>query len=401
MAQKRRILISGIGIAGATLAYWLAKYGFAPTLVERAPQFRDGGYVIDFWGRGYDIAERMGLLPGLRAEGYDVRELRIVDGAGRRVGGFGVEVFRELTAGRYVTIARSGLARLIYRTIEGKHETIFDDEITQIVQDQDGALVEFEHAPPRRFDIVIGADGLHSAVRNLAFGPQAQFEKYLGYYVAAFELDRYPHRDQSVYVSYCLPGKQVARFALRDGRTLILMVFARDRPIRLDPRDLSGQKALLHGEFGGAGWECPDILAARDDCDDIYFDCVSQIRMGAWWRGRVALIGDAAFCPSLLAGQGSALAMIAAYVLAGELGRAAAWPETAFARYEELLRPFIAAKQKAAEQFARSFAPKTRFGLFLRNQVTKLLALPYVADLTLGRVTRDEFDLPDYPAAAG
>ena len=170
--QKRSVLISGIGIAGATLAYWLGEYGFRPTLVERAPHFRDGGYVIDFWGLGYDIAERMGLVPGLRVEGYDVRELRIVDAKGRRAGGFGADVFRELTGGRYVSIARNDLSRLIYGLIEGKCETIFGDGITRLVEDGDGAHVEFKRGSPRRFDIVIGADGLHSAVRRLVFGMQ-------------------------------------------------------------------------------------------------------------------------------------------------------------------------------------------------------------------------------------
>ena len=397
MTRKPSILISGIGIAGATLAYWLGEYGYKPTLVERAPRFRDGGYIIDFWGRGYDVAERMGLLPGLRTEGYAVHELRIVDAKGRRVGGFGVDVFHKLTAGRYVSITRSGLARLIYRAIERKHETLFGDGITKLVQDGDTVYVEFECAPPRHFDVVIGADGLHSAVRKLVFGAQDQFERYMGYYVAAFEAGGYPYRDDGVYVSLGVPGKQVARFAMRDGRTLFLLVFATPRGQQIEPRDIASQQALLHREFEQAGWECPQILAALDRCDDLYFDSVSQIRLPAWSRGRVALIGDAAFCPSLLAGQGSALAMIAAYVLAGELARTET-PEAAFRRYEDLLRPFMTAKQNAAVRFAGSFAPKTRFGLFLRNQITRATALPYVAELTLGRLVRDDLDLPDYAA---
>ncbi len=399
MEQGKTILISGAGIAGTTLAYWLGKYGFAPTLVERAPHFRDGGYIIDFWGRGYDIAERMGLVPSLRTEGYDVEELRLVDAKGRRVGGFGVDVFRQLTAGRYVSIARSALARLIYDAIATKAETIFGDGVTKIQQNGDGADIEFEHAAPRRFDVVIGADGLHSGVRNRTFGEENEFEKFLGYYVAAFEVDGYPCRDDGVYVSFGVPGKQAARFAMRDGRTLFLLVFADDRRrLAVEARDVPTQKALLHREFDRCGWECPQILAAMDSRDDIYFDTVSQIRMNTWSRGSVALIGDAAFCPSLLAGQGSALAMIAAYVLAGELGRPDASAQVAFRRYEELLRPFMTAKQNAAEQFASSFAPKTRLGIFLRNQTTKVLSVPCVADLTLGRVVRDDLDLPDYPA---
>ncbi|MGO9699317.1 MAG: FAD-binding domain [Xanthobacteraceae bacterium] len=392
----RTALISGIGIAGATLAYWLGQFGFTPTLVEQAPRPRTGGYVIDFWGRGYDIAEKMGLVPELKGEGYDIRELRIVDASGRRIGGFGVDVFRKLTHGRYVSIARADLARLIYRGIENRFETIFGDGIAHIAQDDDGVQVNFKHAAPRRFDFVIGADGLHSAVRKLVFGPEDRFEKYLGYYVAAFEVDGYPNRDEQVYVSYEFPGKQVARFAMREGRTLFLFVFAANEPLPIDPRDTSSQKTRLHAEFDYGGWECPQIMTELDSCDDLYFDSVSQIRLDSWSRGRVALVGDAAFCPSLLAGQGSALAMIAAYVLAGELATADR-VQIAFRRYEQLLQPFIIGKQKAAERFARSFAPKTQFGLFVRNQVTKAFAIPLVASLTLGRLVHDAIDLPSYP----
>ncbi|MGB7175446.1 MAG: FAD-binding domain [Xanthobacteraceae bacterium] len=393
----KSVLISGIGIAGATLAYWLHQYGFRPTLIERAPRLRDGGYIIDFWGRGYDIAEQMGLLPALQAEGYVVRELRIVDGAGRRVGGFGVDVFRELTGGRYLSIPRSGLAKLIYRTIENDVETIFGDSITRIVHDDDDEVhVEFEHAPARRFDIVVGADGLHSGVRRLVFGEQNQFEKFLGYTVCAFEVDGYQNRDDGVYVSYGAPGRQAARFAMRNGRTLFLLVFASGRLPRIEER--IAQQEVLKATFGDAGWECSKILAAMQNAPDIYLDSVSQIRMEEWWRGRVVLIGDAAACPSLLAGQGSALAMMAAYILAGELSRAPA-PEIAFRRYQELLWPFLTAKQKAAERFAGSFAPRTRFGLFLRNQITKTFAIPYLGTLALGPVVRDRMDLPDYRTA--
>jgi len=393
--SQRTALICGAGIAGATLAYWLGKAGINATLVERAPRPRTGGYIIDFWGRGYDIAEKMGLLPELKAAGYDVRELRIVNAKGRRVGGFGVDVFRELTGGRYVSVARADLARLIHNKIEPGFATLFGDSIIRIQQGEAVVDVEFEHAPRRRFDFVVGADGLHSAVRRLVFGAQDRYEKYLGYYVAAFAVDDYRQRDERVYVSYEMPGKQIARFAMREGRTLFLLVFAADQPLPIDPRDAVSQKARLHCEFDRGGWECPAIMAELDRCDDLYFDPVSQIRMDTWSKGRVALVGDAAFCPSLLAGQGSALAMTAAYVLAGELA-AADRPQAAFVRYEQLLQPFIRGKQEAAERFARSFAPKTQFGLFVRNQVTKAFAVPLVASLTLGRLVRDAIDLPTY-----
>ena len=394
-AQKRSVLISGIGIAGPALAYWLARYGFEITLVDKAPRLRTGGYVVDFWGRGFDLAEKMGILPEIKRVGYDVQELRLVDVGGRPVGGFSVDVFRSATNGRYVSIPRSQLAKIIYQKIEGYCEIIFGDSIREIEQKERGVGVSFERTEPRRFDMVIGADGLHSVVRKLVFGKQELFEKYLGYSVAAFTVNGYRPRDEDVYVSYSLPEKQVARFAMRDDQTMFLFVFA-DPKGDYTEQPFINPKDILRAEFGDAGWECPQILAAMKSCGDIYFDRVSQIRMETWSRGRVSLVGDAAFCPSLLAGQGSALAMIGAYVLAGELSTAAGQPEKAFKSYERQLRPFIAGKQDAAVKLSGSFVPKTRSGIFFRNQVTKAFKLPFVAELVMGLSLLDRIDLPDY-----
>ena len=183
---------------------------------------------------------------------------------------------------------------------------------------------------------------------------------------------------------------------MRDDCTVFLLVFAADHPPRVEPHDKIAQKRVLQAVFDNAGWECRRILAALNACDEIYFDHVSQIRMDVWSHGRVTLLGDAAFCPSLLAGQGSALAMIAAYVLASELTKSVGRPETAFHRYEQLLRPFMTEKQKAAEKFARSFVPKTRLGLFFRNHVTNAFMIPGIAKLAMGRSLLDRLELPDY-----
>ena len=396
MMRNQSVLISGAGIAGPTLAYWLARYGFEPTLVERAPHFREGGYVIDFWGLGYDIAEKMGLLCDLKRRAYRVDELRFVDDRGRRVGGFGVDVFRKMTGGRYLSLPRSDLGQAIYRAIESRCEIVFDDSVADVENARDGVTVKFERSPRRTFDLLIGADGLHSVVRRIVFGPESEFERYLGYTVAAFEAKGYQPRDEGVYVSYGLPGKQASRFPLRDDRTLFLLVFETSKHPHVDPHDLRAQKAVLHREFDEAGWECAQMLGALDRTEELYFDAVSQIRMDCWSRGRVALVGDSAFAPSLLAGQGSALAMTAAYVLAGELAMAEGRYQRAFERYERLLREFMDGKQKAAEQFAGSFAPRTRFGLLMRNQLSKAFRFPFIADLLVGRGLLDRLTLPAY-----
>jgi len=178
--SSKTVLISGAGIAGPTLAFWLGRGGFEPTLVEYAPDLRTGGYVVDFWGLGYDIAERMGLREAIDRVGYRIREMRIVDENGDPIAGFGTRVFEELTGDRFVTLGRSDLTRLLFEKIKGRTETIFGDEITALQEQSGGVEVRFRKAKARRFGLVIGADGLHSNVRRLAFGPQDCFEKELG-----------------------------------------------------------------------------------------------------------------------------------------------------------------------------------------------------------------------------
>ncbi|HEX3937573.1 MAG TPA: FAD-binding domain [Xanthobacteraceae bacterium] len=398
--QAKTVLISGIGIAGPTLAFWLRKAGFQPTLVERAPALRTGGYVIDFWGLGFDIAERMELAGEINRVGYHIRELRMVDRRGKRVTGFDTAVFSELTGGRYVTIGRSDLSHLIFDRVKDNCEVLFDDEIVTLEQDSDGVQVGLKRGGDRRFDLLIGADGLHSAVRRLAFGPQASFEKKLGYMVAAFESGGYHPRDEAVYVIHTEPGRQLGRFALHGNNTQFLFVFASDTDQSADNVTLDKQKALLRESFGGVEWESARILDALNRTQELYFDRVSQIAMDRWSSGRVALLGDAAFCISLLGGQGSALAMTAAYVLAGELAKSEGNYEAAFRNYGELLRDNIAKEQRAALRFAGFFAPKSRLNLFLLEQAIRMFRIPGIARYAIGADIADKLQLPDYGFAA-
>jgi 2-polyprenyl-6-methoxyphenol hydroxylase-like FAD-dependent oxidoreductase len=393
-----RVLISGAGIAGPTLAYWLDRYGFEPTIVESAPRLKTGGYVIDFWGAGFDIADRMGLLPEIGRRGYLIREVRIDNGDGKRIAGFSTDSFSRIAGGRFVSLARGDLAATIFAAIEGRVQAIFGDSVERIEQTEKSVHVEFRHAGRREFDLVIGADGLHSRIRQLVFGEQSRFERYLGHKAAAFEVEGYEPRDELVYVMYTQVGQQVGRFSMRGNRTMFLLTF-KNADAAL-PTGIQEQKALLRKRFGKSGWECPRILEALDACSDLYFDRVSQIRMeaesGLWTRGRVTLLGDAASCVSLLAGQGSALAMVAAYILAGELHRARGDYALAFARYQQLFSPFVLMKQNAALRLAGFFAPKSRLAMLVRNQVINLMTIPWIADAAIGRDLVDKIDIPEY-----
>ncbi len=397
MRGTQTALISGAGIAGPALAFWLDRFGMTPTIVERAPGPRTGGYVIDFWGAGYDIADRMGVVPAIRAAGYKVRELRIVDARGRRVGGFGVDVFRRITRGRYTSVARSALAGILLDAVRDRCAVRFRDSVARIEEAGDGVDVGFESGATERFDLVVGCDGLHSGVRSIVFGPQERFERRLGYTVAAFEVGGYPRRDEDVYLAFSAPGVQVARFAMRDDRTLVLVVARSDR---LDVESHAGREAherAIERAIGGLGWECGAIVDAMRRAPDVYLDRVSQIVMPSWSAGRVALVGDAACCPSLLAGQGSALAMVGAYVLAGEVARSGGDHRAAFARYEAMLRPFIEKKQRSARGFGGAFAPKTPFGVWFRNLASRACNVPGVGRWMIGRSLRDDLELPAYP----
>ena len=393
-----RIAISGAGVAGPAAAYWLSRAGHEVLLVEQAPRFRAGGYIIDFWGVGYTVAERMGILEAVRKAGYMVREARFVDDRGRKSGGFRVDSLRNVTHGRFLNVPRGDLACAAYEALQGRVETLFGESITAVEDGDTSLRLSFGKHPPREFDLLIGADGLHSNVRRLVFGPEERYEKHLDYYVAAFETTGYAPRDELVYVMHSAPGRQISRFALDGDRTLFLFVFHTQHLHGPEPRGSAECKAVLQRIFADAGWESPSILQAMAGVGEIYFDRVSQIRMETWSKGRVVLMGDAAACVSLLAGEGTGLALTEAYVLAAALHEAGGDHARAFCDYERQLRPFIEGKQEAAVKLAASFAPRTAFGIWLRDQAMKLMALPFLAELLMGRFLRDEFHLPDYAA---
>ncbi len=391
-----RVGINGIGVGGPTLAYWLRRAGHEPVLFEKAPTLRTGGYLIDFWGLGYEIAERMGLIPALRERCYVIERMRTVDAEGRDEATLDLAPMREALDGRFISLPRSDLSTALFDACEGV-PAHFGVSITSVEQDGKGVVAALSDGREERFDLVVGADGLHSHVREIVLGPESRFEKFLDCYVAAFRIPDYPHRDELTYVSHTAVQRQAARVSLRDGQTLVLLVcraelvggnLSRDRP-----------KEALRDAFGDMGWEVPALLDGMDAADDLYFDRVSQIHLPRWSAGRVGLLGDAAACASLLAGEGTGLAMTEAYVLAGELGRSGDDPERALAAYERRLRRFVNRKQKSAVWLRGFFAPRTALGLGLRSLALRAMSRRFGKRMFV-RSLRDDFELPRYGATA-
>lgn len=396
-----KIAIQGAGIAGTALAFWLARLGHEILLIERAPQLRSGGYILNLWGVGYDAAERMGLLPTLRQLEYTTDALQMVDARGRVRGGYPTRVLQQLAGQRIASLARADIASAIHGRLDGRIETLFGDSIRAIDDDGSRACLQFDRAAPREVDLVLGADGLHSRIRNLAFGPDRDFEYPLGCHVASFEVAGYRPRNDDLYVAHSAPGRYIARFPARDDKTLFFLLLRDAYLPGTPPLDDAGRKAMLGDAFAGMGWECPAILAAlQETTDTLFFDSISQVRMPHWTRGRVALVGDAAACPSLLAGEGAGFALAGAYVLAGELHRHGGNLPAALPQYEARLRPYTLRKQRYAEGLVSSFVPTTALGVRARDFATLLMRLPVFPQLLMGRYFRDFVQLPDYGIAA-
>ncbi|NRQ34953.1 FAD-dependent oxidoreductase [Nonomuraea sp. NN258] len=360
--RNQNILISGAGVAGPALAYWLARYGFRPTVVERAPALRPGGQAVDFRGAPQlDVLDRMGMLPTVRAAATGMGDIVIVNAAGRRLSSLPAEVF-----GGEVEILRGDLSRILYEASLPGTEYIFGDSITTLTETGDGVHVTFERSPTRTFDLVVGADGVRSKVRELAFPPVEPV--HLGLYGAIFTVpDELGTGSQGRM--YSVPG----RCATIQG-TRASLDFA-SPPLDYDHRDPAAQRALISRAFDGLGWRVPELLAAMDEAVDFYFAPACQLVLDRYAAGRVVLVGDAGYAPGP-GGMGTGLGVIGAYVLAGELTSARGDHRAAFSAYETLMRPYIATCQSQAKGADKYLVPQKRSQIWTRNQMMRLL--PYM-----------------------
>ncbi|MFE7802171.1 FAD-dependent monooxygenase [Nocardia sp. NPDC057440] len=381
-----RILISGASIAGPVLAYWLARHGFRVTVVERAPALRKtGGHAVDLFRPAMDISEKMGVLPRVEERATGANRMTVYREGTRRPVRVDLSKIFSATSDRHVEIMRDDLSEIYYDAASEDVEYVFGDSITAISPDGE---VWFENAAPRRFDLVVGADGLHSNVRRLVFGDESHFSAFIGIHLGVLTLPNTSDLDGELRLHVGV-GRTAGMYGARHlGDARALFLFRSERRLDYCHRDVPRQKELLRGAFGGMHAEVDRWLEELDRTPAFYFDSITQLRMNAWSRGRVTLVGDAGYCPGPAVGGSTSLAVVGAYVLAGELARAGGNHERAFPAYERAMAEHVRGSRAVALSAAKTLVPTSRFGVSGLVQGARLVsALPAGPSRALLRLT--------------
>jgi 2-polyprenyl-6-methoxyphenol hydroxylase-like FAD-dependent oxidoreductase len=368
--MNKTVLISGASVAGPALAFWLERYGYDVTVIEQAPAPRPGGYAVDFRGASLRVLDRMGLLAAVEAKATHMGDMYYVNKDGKKLA--------TSPAGNIsgeLEILRGDLVEILYDATRARVRYEFDDSITSLRQDATGVDVTFERGAPRRFDLVVGADGLHSNVRGLAFGEEKDFIHELGFYASVSTVENHLGLDHSGLL-HNSPGKTIGTYSAKDNTEAKALFYFASEPLDNNRRDIATQKQIVTETFEGEGWETPKLLEGMRQAPDFYFDSVSQIKLDSYSNGRVALVGDAGYCASSLSGMGTSLGIVGAYVLAGELHAAAGNHIQAFSEYDEVMREFVKACQKQGVDGAMWFIPSSRWFAAFRNLNFRMM--PYL-----------------------
>jgi len=364
-------IVCGAGIAGLTASWWLGRDGWDVLVLERSAGLREAGYMIDFFGSGYDVAERMGLLQTLQRLAYPIGDVVTVNAAGARVTSTSYALFAELLGGRLLDLMRGDLERTLYDALPGTVAMRHGTSIDAIEAQPDGVTVTLTDGTTERADLLIGADGIHSRVRALVFGDERRYLDYLGYHTAAYVFE---DADCSAALGggvqlIASPRRHAGLYPIRDGKVAAFFVYDDS-----EPRIGSNACLELRQAYAGVGGLLPRTLAHCGSGGDIYADVVAQVAMPAWTSGRVALVGDACCAVSLVAGQGASIAMGSAYVLARAL-RSRSSIHDALAAYERTVRPVVERKQASGRRTADWLFPRSRWRLAARNAVVSLSRL--------------------------
>ncbi|SDW69400.1 2-polyprenyl-6-methoxyphenol hydroxylase [Amycolatopsis xylanica] len=382
-----RVLVAGASIAGPALAHWLRRRGAEVTVVERAPGLRPGGQAVDARGVAKEVIARMGLDTAVRAACTDTAGAYTVDAEGNVLETFHAEDHGGDGYIADIEILRGDLSRVLYEDTRDGVEYVFGDRIAEVAQDADGVDVVFAGGDRRRFELVVGADGLHSALRELVFGPRERFVHHLGLVLAFYSMPNEFGLDRWL-IDYQEAGRSAGLRPIQDATQAMAMFSFASPDFEVDYRDIEAQKRLLRERMDGLGWLAPRMLAHLDDTPDFYLDQVAQVKMERWSSGRVGLLGDAAFSSSPMSGQGTGLALVGAYLLAGELAAAGWDSEVGFAAYEGRMRSFVEANQEIGRLHALSRAvpeaevqPGSEWGPKLIERAINGVELPAYAGL--------------------
>lgn len=396
------VLISGAGVAGPALAYWLAEYGYRVIIVELAAGIRPGGQTVDLRGAGADVVDRMGLLEAMTRRSLAQRGVAWVRTDGSRRAEMPVEAFDGNGLVSKLEILRGDLADVLYQATRDRVEYRFSTRISALAVDDDGVDATLTDGSTVRADLVVGADGPHSVVRRLVFGPEENFVTPLGGYHAWFTAPDTVGLG-GWYLMYQAPGGlNVSLRPSHDAAVAKAGLAFRSEPLDYDRRDVAAQRQLLVDRMAGAGWQADALLAAAEEAEDFYFDAFAQVHMGNWSKGRVTLVGDAGYCASPLSGMGTSLALVGSYLLAGELGRApesltAQHVDRALAAYGALMRPYVDNCQDLPRGLD-GYAPMTASDIAITALVMKFMQRwpfrSYAAKKWF--TTADSIALPDY-----
>ncbi|MFI5697684.1 FAD-dependent monooxygenase [Kribbella sp. NPDC051586] len=398
----KTVLISGGGIAGPALAFWLRRFGFAPTVVEIAPGPRPGGQTVDLRGVSRVVAERMGVMPAIAERKMHERGLEYVRADGRRSAVMHAELMDGAGPVAEIEILRGDLAAILTEAT-AEVEYVYGDSITQLHQDTTGVDVTLASGTQRRFDLVIGADGVHSRVRRLAFGPEEEFVQHLGGYTSYFTVETPEPLDHWFKVYTAPRGRWVGLRPDHDPRFARALLSFRSPVISYDRRDVAAQKQLVREQFAGLGWHTSQILNQLDKADDFYLDSTSRVVVPQWSRGRIALVGDAGYCGSPMAGHGTALSLVGAYVLAGELAAVDGDHVRAFPAYQARMQAYADQRMELPPGGIKMAMPMSSFGIryrdFVLRAMTSRLMAGALTKMTLAKP--DAIDLPEYSVERG
>lgn len=391
----RRILITGASIAGNTLAWWLDQYGCDVTVVERAPEFRDGGQNIDVRGAGREVIRRMGLEEAALEHGTGETGTAWVHSDGSVIAEIDTDDLDSDGPTAEMEILRGDLSRLVFEQVKTKVNFRFGDRIVGLAQEGDGVTVTLDSGATDEFDLVIVAEGVGSTTRELVF-PDENEPRWLDMSLAYFTVPHEAQDDQRWRWYHTTHGRSVSLRSDRHG-TARAMFSVQKAPEGEQDWSTEQQKAWLRGQFEDVGWEAPRVLKAMQDTEDFYFDVLRQVHMPKWHKGRVALTGDAAWCVTPLGGVGATLAMVGAYILAGELSRSDDHEE-AFAGYETRLRAFVDKAQDINKIVPRIANPHSRLGLGFLYASLKLVAAPGIKQVVAKAVAdrSETIELPEY-----